>query len=172
MEVKQAEIGAGAKVNHLSYVGDGVIGAYMHSAAAPGLGRIGVLVGLSGPAGDKAALEALARQLAMHIAATAPQAVSVEALDAETVARERAVLAEQARESGRPESIIEKMVEGRLRKFYEESVLLEQTWVHDGESRVAKVLEGASESLGGPVAVAEFVRFALGEGVEAAEADD
>jgi elongation factor Ts len=145
---------------------DGVVGTYMHGATAPGLGRIGVLVGVSSTAGDKAALEALAKQLAMHIAASAPQSVSVASLDPETVARERAVLTEQARESGRPENIVEKMVEGRLRKFYEDSVLLEQTWVHDGESRVAQVLEEAAQRLGAPVSVTEFVRFALGEGIE------
>jgi len=148
---------------------NGVVGSYMHGAAASGLGRIGVLVAVSSTAGDKAALEALAKQLAMHIAASAPQSVSVEALDPETVARERAVLTEQARESGRPENIIEKMVEGRLRKFYEDSVLLEQTWVHDGESRVAKVLQEAEKSLGAPVSVTEFVRFALGEGIDRSE---
>jgi elongation factor Ts len=147
----------------------GVVGAYVHAAAAPGLGRIGVLVGVKSGA-DRAELEPLAKQLAMHIAATAPQAVSVAALDPQAVARERAVLAEQARESGRPENIIEKMVEGRLRKFYQDSVLLEQTWVHDGESRVGKVIEDASKRLGAPIEVTEFVRFALGEGVEKAEA--
>jgi elongation factor Ts len=152
-------------------VENGVVGTYMHAATLPGLGRIGVLVGLSSTA-DATALEPLAKQLAMHIAAAVPQSVSVASLDPELVARERAVLAEQARESGRPENIIEKMVEGRLRKFYEDSVLLEQTWVHDGESRVAKVIEDAAKNLGAPIEIAGFVRFALGEGIEASESDD
>jgi len=146
-------------------VDQGVIGSYVHSAASPGLGRIGVIVALQSGA-DSAALEPLAKQIAMHIAAAAPQSVDVADLDAEVVARERAVLAEQARESGRPENIIEKMVEGRLRKFYQDAVLLEQTWVHDGESSVAKVLAEAAKSLGAPVRVSGFVRFALGEGLE------
>lgn len=149
-------------------VDEGVVGAYVHGATAPGLGRIGVLVALSS-SGDAAVLEPLAKQIAMHVAATAPQAVEVAQLDADVVARERAVLTEQARESGRPENIIEKMVEGRLRKFYQDAVLLEQTWVHDGESTVAKVLEEAAAKLGAPVRVSGFVRFALGEGVDTAE---
>jgi elongation factor Ts len=143
----------------------GVVGAYVHSATAPGLGRIGVIVGLES-AGDAAALEPLAKQIAMHIAATAPAAVSIDSLDPALVTRERNVLAEQARESGRPENIIEKMVEGRLGKFFQEAVLLEQTWVHDGESKVAKIVEEAGSTAGAPVQVAGFVRFALGEGID------
>jgi len=147
-------------------VAKGIVGSYVHSATAPGLGRIGVLVGVESAA-DAATLEPIARQLAMQIAASAPQAVDVAELDPDVVARERAVLAEQARESGRPENIVEKMVEGRLRKFYQDVVLLQQTWVHDGESTVAKVLERAADELGQPVKVTGFARFALGEGVEA-----
>ncbi|MDP6709461.1 MAG: translation elongation factor Ts [Alphaproteobacteria bacterium] len=143
----------------------GVVGAYVHSATAPGLGRIGVIVGLES-AGDAAALEPLAKQIAMHIAATAPAAVSVDSLDPALVTRERNVLTEQARESGRPENIIEKMVEGRLSKFFQEAVLLEQTWVHDGESKVAKIVEEAGSTAGAPIQVAGFVRFALGEGID------
>ena len=143
----------------------GVIEAYVHNALAPGLGRIGVLVALDSPA-PAADLETLAKQLAMHVAAASPQAVSPENVGAADLERERAVLAEQARASGKPEDIIEKMVEGRLRKFYEEVCLLEQLFVIDGETKVRKVLEDAAKELGVPVAVCGFTRIALGEGIE------
>ena len=148
----------------------GVVASYVHSAVAPGLGKIGVLVALEST-GDKEALEALGRQLAMHVAASNPQSVTAEDLDPQLIERERAVLTEQAQESGRPDDIIAKMVEGRLRKFYEEVVLAEQTFVIDNETKVAKVLENAAKDLGAPVSVAGFVRFALGEGVEREEKD-
>jgi elongation factor Ts len=102
----------------------------------------------------------------MHIAAASPQSVSVDDLDAELVERERTVLSEQARESGKPEEIIGKMVEGRIRKFYQEVVLLEQTYVVDGETKVAKVLENVAKDVGAPVKVSGFEMFRLGEGVE------
>ena len=146
-------------------VGQGTVAGYMHNQAAPGLGKIGVLVALESAA-DPSALADLARKLAMHVAAAAPQAVGQDDLDPAAVARERDVLAEQARASGKPEAIIAKMVEGRLRKFYEEVCLLDQTYVIDGESKVGKVLEQAAADLGAPVAVAGFLRFHLGEGVE------
>lgn len=143
----------------------GIVGTYVHSATAPGLGRIGVIVGLESAA-DEAVLEPLAKQIAMHIAATAPEAVSIDSLDPASVERERNILTEQARGSGRPAEIIEKMVEGRLGKFFQEAVLLEQTWVHDGESKVAKIVEEAAGAAEAPIVVAGFVRFALGEGIE------
>lgn len=151
-------------------VTDGIVGAYMHGQTGPDVGRIGVLVGLqsSAPA-DK--LEPLAKQIAMHVAASNPRSVDVGELDPATIERERAVLSEQARESGKPEEIIAKMVEGRLRKFYQDIVLLEQTWVHDNDTKVAKVLEQAAEDLGTPVKVTQFVRFGLGEGIEREETD-
>jgi elongation factor Ts len=151
-------------------VGEGVVASYVHAAAAPGLGRIGVLVALES-GGDKEKLEALGKQLAMHVAATNPQSITVDSLDPAAVERERAVLTEQAQESGRPDDIIAKMVEGRLRKFYEEVVLAEQTFVIDNETKIAKVLEAAAGDVGAPVAIAGFVRFALGEGVEREEKD-
>jgi elongation factor Ts len=123
-------------------VGDGVVASYVHAAVAPGLGKIGVLVALEST-GDKEKLSALAKQLAMHVAATNPRSVAVESLDAAEVERERAVLTEQAQDSGRPDDIIAKMVEGRLRKFYEEVVLAEQVFVIDGETKVAKVIEAS-----------------------------
>lgn len=148
----------------------GIVASYIHNAAAPGMGRIGVLVALrsEAPAHE---LEAVARQLAMHIAAMEPRAVSVDDLDPELVVRERALLTQQARESGRPENIIEKMVEGRLRKFHEEAVLLSQTWVIDGETKVAKVVEAEARKLASPIEITGFVRYRLGEGIERQESD-
>ena len=151
-------------------VDSGVIGVYMHNALATGLGKIGVLVALESPA-PAADLETLGKQLAMHVAAAGPRAVSPEDVDSTDLERERGVLAEQARASGKPEDIIEKMVEGRMRKFYEEVCLLEQTFVIDGESKVRKVLEDAAKDLGVPVAVRGFARIALGEGIEKKDED-
>ncbi len=151
-------------------VGEGVVASYIHNPAAPGVGKIGVIVALES-AGDAARLEAFGKQLAMHIAAAAPQSVSTDELDQTLVERERQVLVQQARESGRAEEIIQKMVDGRLRKFYEEVVLLSQTWVIDGESKIEKVVADLAKELGTGVKVAGFVRFVLGEGVEKNEGD-
>ena len=137
----------------------GVVATYTHNAIKPGLGKIGVLVALEA-ASELDALETLGRQIGMHVAATRPEALDASAVDPAALERERAVLSEQARASGKPEAIIEKMVEGRIRKYYEEVVLLEQVWVHDGESRVRAVAKKAGVSLNG------FVRFALGEGID------
>jgi elongation factor Ts len=146
-------------------VGSGVVASYVHNTLRPGLGKIGVLVAVEGT-GEMAALETLGRQVGMHIAASTPEAIDVDSVDPAALAREKAVLVEQARQSGRPENIIEKMVEGRIRKFYEEVVLLEQVWVHDGESRVKAVLGKAGVKLAG------FARFKLGEGIDKPEGPD
>ena len=151
-------------------VSDGAVANYIHTVAAPGLGKIGVLVALES-SGDKVKLGALGKQLSMHVAATKPEAVGVEDLDQDLVERERNVLSEQARESGKPEEIIAKMVEGRLRKYYEEVVLDQQTFVIDGETRIAKVIEDAAKDVGAPIKVTAFVRFGLGEGIEKKEED-
>jgi elongation factor Ts len=148
----------------------GAVASYVHSAIAPGRGKIGVLVALES-AGDAAKLQELGKQLAMHVAAANPQSVSVETLDPAAVARERNILLEQARASGKPENILEKMVEGRLKKFYEESVLLEQVFVVDGETRGGKVVAEAEKTIGAPIKVAGFLRFALGEGIQKAQSD-
>ena len=143
----------------------GAVGDYIHMPATPGLGRLGVIVAVE----SDAPAESLARpahEFAMHIAAASPHAVSRDSLDQAMVERERAVLAEQARAEGKPEKIIEKMIEGRLRKFFEEVVLLEQTWILDGESRVKAVVERLAAELGTPVSVSGFVRYQLGEGIE------
>jgi elongation factor Ts len=151
-------------------VSDGIVAGYVHSQVAPGLGKIGVLVALQST-GDKDKLAAFGKQLAMHVAAAAPQAVAAEEIDPAALERERDVLAEQARASGKPDNIIEKMVEGRLRKYYEEVCLLEQVFVIDGESKVRKAVEAAAEDLGAPITVAGFRRFLLGEGVEREQSD-
>ena len=148
----------------------GVISSYVHNAAAPGLGRIGVVVALQS-SGDQAKLEEAGKQLAMHIAAAKPRAVTAKELDPDFIAQERKILTAQAEESGRPPEIIQKMVEGRLRKLFEDVVLMDQVWVIDGETRVSKVLEQLAKDAGAPVEVAGFVRYGLGEGLERKEAD-
>ncbi|HEX4262600.1 MAG TPA: translation elongation factor Ts [Acetobacteraceae bacterium] len=137
----------------------GVVATYVHAALRPGLGRIGVLVAVSGD-NEADALETLGRQVGMHVAASRPEALDVDAVDPAALERERAVLSEQARASGKPDAVIAKMVDGRIRKYYEEVVLLEQVWVHDGESRVRAVVEKSGAKLLG------FARFALGEGID------
>ena len=151
-------------------VEEGVVASYIHNSVAPGLGRIGVLVGLLST-GDKEKLSELGKQVAMHVAAANPQSVSQDDLDSELVERERTILAEQARASGKPEEIIDKMVEGRLRKFFEEVVLLDQTFVIDGENKVGQAIAEAAKDIGAEVTVTGFLRFALGEGVERKEED-
>jgi elongation factor Ts len=151
-------------------VSAGAVATYVHSAAAPGLGKIGVLVALEST-GDKEKLTALGRQIAMHIAATNPQALDIASVDPAMLAREKAVLTEQAAASGKAPQVIEKMVEGRVRKYYEETVLLEQVYVVDGESRVKDVVAKAAKEIGAPVKLAGFRRFALGEGVEKKQED-
>ena len=151
-------------------VANGVVSSYMHNALKPGLGKIGVLVALESN-GDAGQLEALGKQLAMHVAAANPHVISRGDVDAGDLEREKTILAEQARETGKPDDIIEKMVEGRLRKYYEEVCLLEQTYVIDGETKVGKAIEAAGKEIGAPVELRGFVRFALGEGVEKKEED-
>ena len=144
---------------------NGVVATYVHAALRPGLGKIGVLVAIDGN-GEMSALEKLGREVGMHIAASRPEAVDITGVDSAALEREKAVLIAQARESKRPENIIEKMVEGRIRKYYEEVVLLEQVWVHDGESRVKAVLAKSGVKLLG------FARFLLGEGIDKAQDSD
>lgn len=151
-------------------VDEGAVVSYLHNAVADGLGRIGVLVALQSSA-DTAVLEGLGKQLAMHIAATSPASVSVADLDPALVAKERDVLIEQAKESGKPQEIAEKMVEGRLRKYYQEVVLLEQTFVIDGESKVADVIAKAAKEAGTDISLAGFRHFVLGAGIEKEESD-
>ena len=149
-------------------VAPGVVSTYVHNAAAPNLGKIGVIVGISSE-GDADKLAGFGKQVAMHVAAASPLAVRQDEVDPGVVARERAIFAEQARESGKPEAIIEKMVEGRIRKFYEEVVLLSQTFVVDTDKTVEEAV--AAADAGSPVSITEFVMFRLGEGVEKEESD-
>lgn len=151
-------------------VGAGSVVSYMHNSTAPGLGRIGVLVALESSA-DAAVLEELGKQIAMHIAATSPASLSVDDLDPESVQRERDVLIEQAKASGKPQEIAEKMVEGRMKKYYQEVVLLEQTSVIDGETQIAGVVANAAKSAGTDIELKAFARFNLGEGIEKEETD-
>jgi elongation factor Ts len=151
-------------------VGKGLVASYVHNSLAPGIGKIGVLVALESEAGGEA-VETLGRQLAMHVAAANPLYLDTAAVPGSALDRERAVLREQAQGSGKTEAIVDRMVEGRLRKFYEEVVLLEQVFVVDGESRVGKVVEAAAKAAGKPIRVAGFARFALGEGVERPPSD-
>jgi elongation factor Ts len=146
-------------------VSQGHVASYIHNAVSPGLGKIGVLVALESAAGEDV-LAALGRQLAMHVAAANPQYLDQSSVPAAALDRERAVLREQAGSTGKSADIIEKMVEGRLRKFYEDSVLLDQVFVIDGESRVGKVIDAAAKSAGTPIKITAFVRFALGEGID------
>jgi elongation factor Ts len=148
----------------------GVVVPYVHSSLGDGIGKIGVLVALKST-GDQGKLVALGKQLAMHVAAANPQSLDVGSLDQAAIERERSVLTEQAAGSGKPAEIIAKMVEGRIRKFYEEVVLLEQVFIIDGETKVAKVVQNAAKDVGAPVELTGFVRYALGEGIEK-QADD
>jgi elongation factor Ts len=151
-------------------VNKGVVAGYIHSAMAPNLGKIGVLVALESE-GKPDALEAVGKQIAMHIAAVNPASLDVASLDPKSIQRERDIFSEQAKASGKPPEIIEKMVEGRLRKFYEEVVLLEQVFVIDGESKISKVLEKAGKDAGAPVKIKAFIRFQVGEGIEKEKED-
>jgi len=151
-------------------VGRGVVVGYVHNSQAPGLGKIGVLVGLEST-GDAGKLAAFGKQLAMHVAAANPQSLDIATVDPAALERERGVLAEQARASGKPEEIIAKMVEGRLRKYYEEVVLLEQVYVIDGESRVKAAVTAAAKEAGAPIAVTGFYRMVLGEGIQREQKD-
>ena len=151
-------------------VGDGVVVAYVHNAVTAGLGKIGVLVALEST-GDKAALEKLGKNLAMHIAAANPLALRGEDLDSDMVERERAIASEKAKESGKPENIVEKMVEGAIAKFRKEMAFLSQLFVMDNKTKVEDVVAAEAKKVGAPINVAGFVRFQLGEGIEKKESD-
>lgn len=152
-------------------VNSGAIACYLHNSLGDGLGRVGVLVGLEGNA-DSEELKTLGKKIAMHIAAAHPQALRVDDLDQEVVARERAVFEEQAKQSGRPEEFLAKMVEGRLRKFYEESVLLEQVFlIDDTKRKVSQVVADKAKELGSDIKLSGYIHFKLGEGIEKQEAD-
>ncbi len=148
----------------------GVVATYIHNAVADNLGKLGVLVALKST-GNTEALQAIGRQVAMHVAATAPLALNKDSVDQAVADRERNVFIEQARESGKPDNIIEKMVEGRMRKFYEEVALLSQAFVINPDQTVGEAVKAAEAEVGAPIEVTGFVRLALGEGVEKEESD-
>ncbi|MFD1333310.1 translation elongation factor Ts [Methylopila musalis] len=151
-------------------VSQGVIGSYVHGQVAPNLGKIAVLVGLES-AGKAEALAALGRQVAMHVAATNPQGLDASSIDPAIVEREKGVLASKAREGGKPEHVIEKIVESGIKTFFKESTLVEQPFIHDGSKTVAQALQAAEAEVGAPIKLTGFVRLALGEGVEKEESD-
>ncbi len=152
------------------FVTQGVVSSYIHNSLADGVGKIGVLVALES-SGDAEKLAALGKQIAMHIAAAKPDALDIADVDPAALDRERNVLTEQARASGKKEEFIAKMVEGRIRKYYEEVVLLEQVFVIDGETKIRAVVENATKDVGAPVKLTGFVRFTLGEGIEKEQGD-
>jgi len=151
-------------------VGEGVVASYVHNAAAPGMGKIGVLVALES-AGDTAKLEDLGRKIAMHVAATSPASLGVDDLDPALVEREKSVLTEQARESGKPDAVIEKMIVGRMNKFYQEVCLMKQDFVMNPDLSVEKAVAEAEADIGAPVKVVAFTRLAVGEGIDKIEED-
>jgi len=146
-------------------VSEGVVASYVHNAIAPGLGRIAVLVAVES-AGDAEALNEMGRKIAMHVAATQPLSLSTEDLDPEAVERERVILTEKAREEGKPEAMLAKIVEGQVAKFQREVVLLKQPFVMNPDQTVEQLVEETAKTLGTPVKVTAFTRLALGEGVE------
>jgi elongation factor Ts len=146
-------------------VANGVVATYVHNQIAAGMGKIGVLVALEST-GDAAKLTALGKQIAMHVAAAQPLALDIGSVDPKALEREREVLREQARASGKPDNVVEKMIEGRLRKYYEETVLLEQVYVIDAETKIKDVVGKAAKEIGAPIALTGFARFQLGEGIE------
>lgn len=151
-------------------VQQGVVVSYVHNAVVEGLGKIGVLVGLEST-GNTEKLQAFGKQIAMHIAAANPVSLTTSEVDPALVKREREIFSEQAKASGKPDSIIEKMVEGRIRKFYEEVVLLEQVFVMDNKTKISDVVANTAKEIGAPVQLTGFVCFRLGEGIEKQESD-
>jgi elongation factor Ts len=151
-------------------VNAGAVGKYVHNMVSEGLGKIGVIVGMESP-GQKDELIALGRQVAMHIAASNPQAVDPSGLDPQTVAREKDILADKFRAQGKPEAMIAKIVESGLKTFYKEVCLLDQPYIHDPAKTVAQALKEAEAKVGGAIKVTAFVRYALGEGIERPDSD-
>jgi elongation factor Ts len=151
-------------------VKEGIITSYTHNAVAPNMGKIAVLLALES-SGDKEKLEDFGKQIAMHIAAAKPESLSIDQVDKEKLKRETDILREQAKASGKPDSIIEKMMEGRIRKYYEEVVLLEQFFVMEDKVKIKDVLKNFSKELGAEVKISNFKLFVLGEGIEKKEED-
>lgn len=157
------------RVNYLN-VNNGVITSYIHNAVADNLGKIGVLIALEST-GDKTKLLDLGKKIAMHIAAARPECLDITSVNVENLEREKQIFAEQSRNSGKPENIIEKMVEGRIKKYYQEVVLLEQIFVMDNKTPISQVLVEAAKEVGAPVTISGFLRYELGEGIERTKTD-
>ncbi len=151
-------------------VSKGVIGTYMHNSVSEGLGKIGVMVAIEST-GDPQELGALGRLVAMHIAATGPLAVDSSGLGSDVIEREKGVLADKAKASGKPDNVIEKIVESGLKSFYKEVCLLDQSYVHDDKKNVAQAMKEAEAKVGGPIKITGFVRYKLGEGIEKQDSD-
>ncbi len=162
-----ATVGENMNIRRAAYlsVGQGVVASYIHTAVKPGMGKIGVLVALEST-GNKDQLAAFGKQLAMHVAAANPQFASTADVDNTSLEREKAIYRDQATASGKPPEIVEKMVVGRVRKYYEEVVMLEQAYIMDDKTKVAQAVEKAAKEIGAPIKLAGFVRFALGEGIQ------
>lgn len=167
-----AVIGENMNLRRVNYVqsNDGIIASYVHNAIADGLGKIGVLVALES-AGDKNKLAELGKRIAMHIAAARPESLDIASVNSENLEREKQIFAEQARNSGKPDSIVEKMVEGRVKKYYQEVVLLEQIFVMDNKTTISQVLLDSAKEIGAPISISSFLRFELGEGIERTKTD-
>ena len=165
-------IGENMNLRRSAYVSveNGVVVPYIHTATVPGMGKIGVLVALESTA-DATALQEAGKKIAMHIAAANPRFLDVASVDADTIAHEKSIYEEQAKNSGKPEAIIAKMVEGRMRKFYEEVVLLEQAFIMDPDKKIKDVLAETAKAVGADVKLVAFERFGLGEGIEKKEED-
>ena len=167
-----ATIGENQQIRRIKSVSvsNGMVVPYVHNAAAPNLGKIGVLVALESEAGADV-LEPLGKQLAMHIAAAFPQALNAEDLGADVIERERAIAKEKAAESGKPENVQDKMVDGAVKKFAKENALLSQIWVMDNKTPVSEVVAKAGKDAGHEIVLKDYVRFQLGEGIEKEESD-
>ena len=167
-----ATIGENMNLRRSAYISvtDGVVVPYVHTAMVPGMGKIGVLVALEST-GDKAALTEIGKKIAMHVAAANPRFLTIADVDSATAEHEKGIYAEQAKNSGKPEAIIAKMVEGRMRKFYEEVVLTEQAFIMDPDKKVRDIVADAAKTAGADVKLTAFVRFGLGEGIEKKEED-
>ncbi len=161
-------IGENLQLRRCAKISGDVVISYVHNAVLPTAGKIGVLVAFSSQ-GDKQVIQKLGKQIAMHIAASRPESLNIESLDQNLVNKEKEILTEQAKASGKPDEVIAKMIEGRIRKYYAEVVLLEQLFVIDGKTQIKQVIEAASKEAGSPITLTSYVRFQLGEGIEKKE---
>ncbi len=165
-----ATIGENLKLRRMQVleVKDGIIASYVHNAVANNMGKIAVLVALEST-GDKAKLMETSKQIAMHIAATRPECLDKKSVPAEVIQREKGIFTKQLKTSGKPDNIIEKIIEGRIRKFLKEIVLLDQAFIIDSKFKISEIVNNLAKQLGTPVRLKSYVRFELGEGIEKEE---